>query len=150
MASRLDPDRVLTESDGPVTFGPLDGAGGPSSDPDGRLQASRAMEDDVLRGRGAPPAQWPQLPREQREDLITPGVRGGTGLDRTRRLSEMILERHPEAFSADYEKNKIALKELALIPSKQLRNHIMLLRAAEVLSSAGTLLKRRTSVSDPE
>jgi len=45
-------------------------------------------------------------------------------LDRTRRLSEIILERHPEAFSADYEKNKTALKELALIPSKQLRNHI--------------------------
>jgi small subunit ribosomal protein S17e len=45
-------------------------------------------------------------------------------LDKTRRLSEMILERHPEAFSADYEKNKAALAELALIPSKQLRNHI--------------------------
>jgi small subunit ribosomal protein S17e len=45
-------------------------------------------------------------------------------LDRTRRLSEIILEKHPEAFSADYEKNKVALKELALIPSKQLRNHI--------------------------
>ena len=45
-------------------------------------------------------------------------------MDKTRRLSEMILERHPEAFSADYEKNKTALKELALIPSKQLRNHI--------------------------
>jgi small subunit ribosomal protein S17e len=36
----------------------------------------------------------------------------------------MILERHPEAFSGDYEKNKIALRDLALIPSKQLRNHI--------------------------
>ena len=45
-------------------------------------------------------------------------------MDKTRRLSEMILERHPEAFSADYEKNKAALRELALIPSKQLRNHI--------------------------
>ena len=45
-------------------------------------------------------------------------------MDRTRRLSEMILERHPEAFSDDYEKNKATLKELALIPSKQLRNHI--------------------------
>ena len=45
-------------------------------------------------------------------------------MDRTRRLSEMILERHPEAFSGDYEKNKTALRELALIPSKQLRNHI--------------------------
>ena len=45
-------------------------------------------------------------------------------MDKTRRLSEMILERHPEAFSSDYEKNKTALKDLALIPSKQLRNHI--------------------------
>jgi small subunit ribosomal protein S17e len=45
-------------------------------------------------------------------------------LDRTRRLSELILQRHPEAFSSDYEKNKKALFELAVIPSKQLRNHI--------------------------
>lgn len=34
------------------------------------------------------------------------------------------MERHPEAFSADYDKNKQALEELAVIPSKQLRNHI--------------------------
>jgi small subunit ribosomal protein S17e len=45
-------------------------------------------------------------------------------LDRTRRLSEIVLQRHPEAFSSDYEKNKKALEELAVIPSKQLRNHI--------------------------
>ena len=45
-------------------------------------------------------------------------------MDRTRKLAEMILERHPEAFGSDYDKNKEALVELALIPSKQLRNHI--------------------------
>jgi small subunit ribosomal protein S17e len=45
-------------------------------------------------------------------------------LEKTRRLAEMIMERHPEAFSTDYEKNKQALDSLALIPSKQLRNHI--------------------------
>ncbi len=45
-------------------------------------------------------------------------------MDRTRRISELILERHPEAFSSDYEKNKKALLELAAIPSKQLRNHV--------------------------
>ena len=45
-------------------------------------------------------------------------------MDRTRRLSELILERHREAFGPDYEKNKKALGELAVIPSKQLRNHI--------------------------
>lgn len=45
-------------------------------------------------------------------------------MDRTRRISETILQRHPEAFSSDYEQNKKALEELALVPSKQLRNHI--------------------------
>jgi small subunit ribosomal protein S17e len=45
-------------------------------------------------------------------------------LDRTRRLSEELLERHPQAFGTDFEANKKALEELALIPSKQLRNRI--------------------------
>ncbi len=45
-------------------------------------------------------------------------------MEKTRRLADMILERHPEAFSTDYEQNKRALEELAVIPSKQLRNHI--------------------------
>ena len=45
-------------------------------------------------------------------------------MDRTRRLAEQILSRHPESFGEDYEKNKKALDDLALIPSKQLRNKI--------------------------
>jgi small subunit ribosomal protein S17e len=45
-------------------------------------------------------------------------------LDRTRRLSEELLARHPEAFGTDFEANKKALEELALVPSKQLRNRI--------------------------
>jgi small subunit ribosomal protein S17e len=45
-------------------------------------------------------------------------------LEKTRRLAAQILQRHPESFSTDYEKNKKALEELALIPSKQLRNQI--------------------------
>jgi small subunit ribosomal protein S17e len=45
-------------------------------------------------------------------------------LEKTRRLAETVLKRHPESFSTDYEKNKKALEELALIPSKQLRNQI--------------------------
>ncbi len=36
----------------------------------------------------------------------------------------MLLQRHPEAFGPDYDKNKAALVELTLIPSKQLRNHV--------------------------
>lgn len=35
-----------------------------------------------------------------------------------------MMERHPEAFGSDFEENKKALEELALIPSKQLRNRI--------------------------
>ncbi len=34
------------------------------------------------------------------------------------------MQRHPEAFGSDFEQNKKALEELALIPSKQLRNRI--------------------------
>jgi len=45
-------------------------------------------------------------------------------LDRTRRLSEQIMERHPEAFGSDFEANKKALEELAIIPSKMLRNRM--------------------------
>ncbi len=45
-------------------------------------------------------------------------------MDRTRRLSEQILSRHPEAFGVDFEKNKKALEDMAVIPSKQLRNRI--------------------------
>jgi len=45
-------------------------------------------------------------------------------LDRTRRLSEELLQRHPEAFGPNFIENKKALEELAIIPSKQLRNRI--------------------------
>lgn len=45
-------------------------------------------------------------------------------MDRTRRLSEEMLQRHPEAFGTDFEQNKKALEELAFISTKQLRNRI--------------------------
>ena len=45
-------------------------------------------------------------------------------MDRTRSLSEALLKRYPDKFTTDYELNKKALGELAVIPSKQLRNHI--------------------------
>ncbi len=53
-------------------------------------------------------------------------------MDRTRRLAQQILSRHPESFGSDYEKNKHALDDLALIPSKQLRNKIAGYIAKEV------------------
>ena len=34
------------------------------------------------------------------------------------------MERHPDSFGPDFDENKKALEELALIPSKQLRNRI--------------------------
>ena len=60
-------------------------------------------------------------------------------MDKTRRLVETILERHPEQFSTDYEKNKAVLDELAIIPSKQLRNHI-----------AGYIAKALKETAEPE
>lgn len=45
-------------------------------------------------------------------------------MDKTRRLSEMLLQRYPGAFGTDYVENKKKLDELALVSSKQLRNHI--------------------------
>ena len=47
------------------------------------------------------------------------------------------MKRHPEAFGADFEENKKALEDLALIPSKQLRNRI-----------AGYIAKMNTEGSD--
>ena len=45
-------------------------------------------------------------------------------MDRTRRLSELMMSRHPEVFGTDFEKNKEALEDLAIVSSKQLRNRI--------------------------
>jgi small subunit ribosomal protein S17e len=60
-------------------------------------------------------------------------------LDKTRSISEQILRRYPKAFSADFEGNKKALGELAIISSKQLRNHI-----------AGYLAKALKEEAEPE
>ena len=60
-------------------------------------------------------------------------------MDRTRRLSEQIMERHPDLFGSDFEENKKALEDLALIPSKQLRNRI-----------AGYIAKAKKQVSSEE
>ena len=45
-------------------------------------------------------------------------------MDKTRSLSQSILKRYPDKFTSDYEQNKKALDEIALIPSKQMRNRI--------------------------
>lgn len=34
------------------------------------------------------------------------------------------MERHPEVFGSDFDQNKKALEDLAVVPSKQLRNRI--------------------------
>lgn len=60
-------------------------------------------------------------------------------MDRTRRLSEELMERHPEAFGQEFEQNKKALEELAFIPSKQLRNRI-----------AGYIAKAHKAEEEPE
>ncbi len=45
-------------------------------------------------------------------------------LDRIRRISQTLLQRYPDRFTTDFEKNKEVLSELTIISSKTLRNHI--------------------------
>ncbi len=45
-------------------------------------------------------------------------------MDRIRRISQILLERYPDKFTSDFEKNKEALAELTVIGSKTVRNHI--------------------------
>jgi small subunit ribosomal protein S17e len=45
-------------------------------------------------------------------------------LDRVRRLSLLLLEKHGNLFTTDFEKNKEILSQVAIIRSKELRNEI--------------------------
>ena len=45
-------------------------------------------------------------------------------MDRVRRIAEQILEKHPDLFTTDFEKNKELLIEVAIIRTKALRNEI--------------------------
>ena len=45
-------------------------------------------------------------------------------MDRIRRISQTLLQRYPDRFTTDFEKNKEVLSELTIINSKTLRNHI--------------------------
>ncbi|MEM3427585.1 MAG: 30S ribosomal protein S17e [Nitrososphaerales archaeon] len=45
-------------------------------------------------------------------------------LNRIRRLSMMLLEKHSSLFTTDFEKNKEVLSQIAVIRSKELRNEI--------------------------
>ncbi|HXW37714.1 MAG TPA: hypothetical protein VEJ36_07430 [Nitrososphaerales archaeon] len=45
-------------------------------------------------------------------------------MDKIRSISEQVLKRYPGTFGSDFGQNKEELEKLAIIPSKQLRNHI--------------------------
>ncbi|MEM2759844.1 MAG: 30S ribosomal protein S17e [Nitrososphaerales archaeon] len=45
-------------------------------------------------------------------------------MNRIKRISMQLIERHAEKFSSDYEKNKEVLSKIAIIRSKQLRNEV--------------------------
>jgi small subunit ribosomal protein S17e len=45
-------------------------------------------------------------------------------LDRVRRISEELLEKHPSGFGTDYQANKEELNKVAIVHSKMLRNKI--------------------------
>jgi len=45
-------------------------------------------------------------------------------LDRVRRLCLLLLEKHGNLFTTDFEKNKEILSQVAIVRSKELRNEI--------------------------
>lgn len=45
-------------------------------------------------------------------------------MDRVKRLSLLMLEKHGNLFTTDFEKNKEILSQVAVIRSKELRNEI--------------------------
>ncbi len=45
-------------------------------------------------------------------------------MDRIKRISTTVLERYPDRFGPDFEKNKKALQEIAVTKSKVLRNRV--------------------------
>ena len=63
-------------------------------------------------------------------------------LDRIRRLSLLVLEKHGNLFTTDFEKNKEILSQVAVIRSKELRN--------EIAGYITRLMKTNRSKSLPE
>jgi small subunit ribosomal protein S17e len=45
-------------------------------------------------------------------------------MDRVRRISEELLDRFPDGFGTDFQKNKERLDQLAVVRSKMLKNRI--------------------------
>jgi small subunit ribosomal protein S17e len=45
-------------------------------------------------------------------------------MDRIKRISTELLEKYPDRFSVNFEENKKAIKEIAVVRSKILRNRI--------------------------
>lgn len=45
-------------------------------------------------------------------------------MDRIRRISTQLIERYPNAFSADFDKNKETLTKLTVVQSKMVRNQV--------------------------
>jgi small subunit ribosomal protein S17e len=45
-------------------------------------------------------------------------------MDRIKRISTIVLEKYPDRFGPDFEKNKKALQEIAITKSKILRNRV--------------------------
>lgn len=45
-------------------------------------------------------------------------------MDRIKRISNELLEKYPDKFSADFDENKEVIKQIAVVRSKLLRNKI--------------------------
>ena len=49
---------------------------------------------------------------------------GKSRATKKKRIAETLLEKHPDAFTTNFEENKKIMNELLDIPSRQLRNNV--------------------------
>ena len=49
---------------------------------------------------------------------------GKSRANKKKRIGDILLEKHPNAFTTNFEENKKTMNELLDIPSKQLRNNV--------------------------
>lgn len=71
-------------------------------------------------------------------------------MNRIKRISMQLIEKHTDLFSDDYEKNKEALHRVAIIRSKQLRNEVVGYITAFIKSQINSTEEEKAAVEEIE
>ena len=71
-------------------------------------------------------------------------------MNRIKRISMQLIEKHTDLFSDDYEKNKEVLNRVAIIRSKQLRNEVVGYITAFIKSQINSTEEEKAAVEEIE